>query len=57
MIRFHVDKHDERVAEEDQVLDCLHTASKGDTFYVVYDYGEPVMWVCKDCVIIDKKEE
>jgi hypothetical protein len=32
MIRFHVEAHDERVSEEDQVLDCHHNVSKGIPF-------------------------
>ena len=52
-MKFHVEEHDAKIAEENTSLDCDHIVSKGDIFYVVYDYDIPVMWVCKGCVIID----
>jgi hypothetical protein len=52
MIRFHVDEEDKEVAKEDRVLDCHHRISQGDILYVVYDHDEPVMEVCKNCVIV-----
>ena len=53
-MKFHVEEHDGKVAENDQVLDCTHRVFKGDIFYILYDYGGPIMWVCKNCVILDK---
>jgi hypothetical protein len=59
-MKFHLGKDDEKkVAEGNETLDCdkTHTITKGDIFYILYDHEIPVMWVCKDCVIIDNKEE
>jgi hypothetical protein len=53
-MKFHAKETNRKVAEYDQVLDCTHSVSKEDVFYVLYNYGEPIMWVCKNCVILDK---
>ena len=55
-MKFYVCKKDEEVAKEDRKLDCDHIVIKGDIFYVLYDHEQPVMEVCKNCVILDKEE-
>jgi hypothetical protein len=57
MIRFHVGKDDTKVAENDKTLDCDHPVKKGDVFYVAYDFDIPVLYICRDCVIVDTEKE
>jgi hypothetical protein len=56
-MKFHTHERDAKIAEKDEVLDCGHTVIKNDKFYVLYDYEQPVLVVCRVCVIIDKKED
>jgi hypothetical protein len=56
MMKFHADENDTKIAEENESLDCSHRVYKGDIFYVLYDFDQSVMYVCKNCVIVDKQE-
>lgn len=51
-MKFHVNAYPAKIAQRNEILDCGHDISKGDTIYVPFDNGEPVMKVCKNCVIV-----
>jgi hypothetical protein len=52
-MKFHVTAYDAKITKINEILDCGHHVSKGNTIYVLHDNGEPVMKVCKNCVIVE----
>jgi hypothetical protein len=51
-MKFHVTIQDAEIAKNDKMLDCGHPIVKGDIFYVLYDNEQPVLYICKSCVIV-----